>query len=293
MTVSFFAVFGALSLSILTAFSKLNIQLNKVSLPVWSIPFSLSLVAGLSYGVLEWVALIPIAIYFFLGHLAATTASRAIYSVAILSLLVFGLALAMHAVPGFNNKLVYENITLGQYSNAPFTLYANFDKATVGLALVSFLIGSNKNRLTVEYNKTLMWPLILGICILVNVVGYLLGLQFDFKLNQSILVFYWFNLLFTCVAEEAFFRLLIQDNISKLLHKFRWGPIVAVVVTTALFVLAHLAGITQAEQGVMVLIAGLAYAAIYEKTKSLPLAITTHFGVNAIHITFLTYPMVF
>ncbi|WP_106207103.1 CPBP family intramembrane glutamic endopeptidase [Aliiruegeria haliotis] len=91
------------------------------------------------------------------------------------------------------------------------------------------------------------------------------------------------NLLLTCLPEEAFFRGYLQRELAA-----RLGIWTAIVVTSALFGLAHLSG------GIVLVVfatvAGLAYGLAYQLGGGLRSAVFFHFGFNIVHLTLFTYP---
>jgi len=110
------------------------------------------------------------------------------------------------------------------------------------------------------------------------------------KWSDAALAFLVANLLFTCVAEEAFFRGLIQERLMRLAETRRqpaWNWI-AIAVSTLLFGLAHAGG--GATWLLVATIAGLGYALVYARTRSIEGAILVHFAVNAAHFIGFTYP---
>jgi membrane protease YdiL (CAAX protease family) len=120
-------------------------------------------------------------------------------------------------------------------------------------------------------------------------VGVAAGaVQVDVKLPERFWVFLSINLLFTCVAEEAFFRGVIQERVTSALGERRWAVPVSVALSAVLFGLAHAGG------GVAVVavstIAGIGYAAAYARSRSIESAVLAHFLLNAIHFVGFTYP---
>lgn len=295
-------LFAMLTFSILAAFVKVSISLRSVVVPVWSLLWGVSLLIGLGIGVVESIGLVAILAYFSLTYFtktgsSTTGASAERYALLLMVVILFSLMLALHWVPGISRQPVFVDVLLGSTSAQPFSLYANFDKAMVGVALVAFYWSGRDEpsdaQTLLRARRPLSWFILLMTIVGINLFGFVLGLELDIKFDERVLMFYWFNLVFTCVAEEAFFRLLIQGQLTKLFEHFGWGASVAVTLTALLFTLAHLGGIEQVEQGIMILLAGFSYALFYQMTKSLPLVILLHFAVNAVHVTCLTYPMVF
>jgi membrane protease YdiL (CAAX protease family) len=203
---------------------------------------------------------------------------------------VLSLALALHLVPGFKNPLLVENIKFSP-SSAPFTQYANFDKASVGLVLVLFFCArvSSVRELGSVLRKAA--PATVALAVVVLGLSLLTGLtRIDVKVPGFTAAFLATNLLFTCVAEEAFFRGLLQPRLSAALSKTRFGEAVAIAVSGILFGAVHLAGgMTYA---LLATVAGLGYAYLYSKTTRIEAPVFAHFLVNALHFLLLTYPQV-
>ncbi|MGE6108054.1 CPBP family intramembrane glutamic endopeptidase [Aeromonas sobria] len=92
------------------------------------------------------------------------------------------------------------------------------------------------------------------------------------------------NLLFTCVAEEALFRGLIQQGIAA-----RSRVWLGVLVASLLFGAAHLAG------GPLLMLfaalAGACYGLAFQLSGRLAVAIVLHFLFNFAHLALFTYPL--
>ncbi len=112
---------------------------------------------------------------------------------------------------------------------------------------------------------------------------------FSPKVPDFWLAFIAINLLFTCVAEEAFFRGLLQTKLSQLITVKRLA-IFAPLITAAVFALAHFIG---GWSYVLVSgVAGFGYSYIFYKTQRLEWAILCHWLVNVSHFFLFTYPMI-
>ena len=114
------------------------------------------------------------------------------------------------------------------------------------------------------------------------------GIRFDVKFNRLFFLWGWLNLIYTCIAEEAFFRGFLQKNIVTHLVRFKYGKIGGLLITSVLFGIAHYAG--GINYIILSTIAGLGYGLVYERTKSIEASILTHFFLNAVHFIFFTYP---
>jgi len=112
-------------------------------------------------------------------------------------------------------------------------------------------------------------------------------IRWDLKWNTDIAVFLAVNLVFTCVAEEAFFRGFFQQKLSQLLPA-QYPPAISIVIVAVLFGLVHLGG------GLVYMIlattAGLGYGWIYQRNGRIEMAILTHATLNLIHFVCFSYP---
>lgn len=201
---------------------------------------------------------------------------------------ILALLLAAHFLPGFNNLRVLDNVKLSVDAK-PYTLYANFDKAAVGLVLLAFFC--RRSATWAEFNASLKKALPLMALTVGVVLGTALVLGIvkpDFKIPDSILSFIVINLFFTCIAEEAFFRGLLQEKLSVKLASKQYGEKVAIACSALLFGLVHFGG--GLAFMALATIAGLGYACIYSATKRIEAPIVAHFLFNLVHFVGFTYP---
>ncbi len=200
----------------------------------------------------------------------------------------FGAALMLHVVPGFQGWLVAPGVRLSPDS-LPFSLYLNFDKPLIGL----FLLGASGSLMTSVEGWKRILPSTLRM--LAAALGIALGGMFllnyaswDPKLPPLFALWAPRNLLFTCVAEEAFFRLLIQGGLQQAWARHRWGAPAAWMTASILFGLAHAAG--GWPYVVLATLAGGVYGLAYQRTRAIEAAILVHFGLNCLHFLFFNYP---
>ena len=264
------------------------LPLGRRSAPLWLMLFVMALEWGLVGGVLDPVAISALVVL--AGAAYACVAApqrwlRAVYGVAAAGL---ALALAMHKLPGFHNPLLLDRVVLSPGA-LPFSLYANFDKGAVGLILLALLCRrvASWAELAGVLRRTapllvLTIALTLGFALAAGVVGV------DLKLSAQTPLFITVNLLFTVVAEEAFFRGLLQARLAAALARFRWGAWLAVALSALLFGAAHLGG--GLRYGILAGIAGLGYACAYQRTQRIEAAILVHIALNAVHFICFTYP---
>ncbi|MFM4669575.1 lysostaphin resistance A-like protein [Aeromonas media] len=201
--------------------------------------------------------------------------------VALTLVLLWALALTLHLVPGFDNLKVLDRVQAGPAS-VPFTLYLNLDKPLIFFGLL------------------LAWPALLGpggairwrpLALLMLPLAALLITAWQLgALKPEVGLPHWWwlfalnNLLFTCVAEEALFRGLIQQGVAS-----RSKPWLGLLVASLLFGAAHLAG------GPLLMLfaalAGACYGLAFLLSGRLSVAIAIHFLFNFAHLALFTYPL--
>ncbi|MDX7897643.1 CPBP family intramembrane glutamic endopeptidase [Aeromonas media] len=201
--------------------------------------------------------------------------------VALTLVLLWALALTLHLVPGFDNLKVLDRVQAGPAS-VPFTLYLNLDKPLIffGLLLAwPALLGPGG---AIRWRPLAL--LILPLAALLIAAWQLGALKPEVGLPHWWWLFAFNNLLFTCVAEEALFRGLIQQGVAS-----RSKPWLGLLIASLLFGAAHLAG-----GPLLVLFAALAgacYGLAFLLSGRLSVAILLHFLFNFAHLALFTYPL--
>ena len=207
-----------------------------------------------------------------------------------LATIVFSLALMAHVVAGFSNVLIVRDAVLSPDA-VPYTLFLNFDKAQIGLFLLAFgppLIASRTDwvkMLTAALPRLGLLIAIVMVCALA--IGQV---RFDAKWPAFFPIWAAANLLFTCAAEEALFRGVIQRRLQGPSTGSGGTPreIAGLLIAGVLFGVAHFAGGGTAI--VLATIAGIGYGWIYWRTNRIEGSILAHFLLNTTHILFFTYP---
>ncbi len=202
------------------------------------------------------------------------------------ALIVLALALGFGLLPGFSPVHLGEALAV-KPGSTPYTLGFRIDKALAGLALLAVLVPLGRStpdwrRVGVATTKVVagLVPLMFAFGLLTGYVGFAPG-------APSVGWFFtWsaINLLLVAAVEEAFFRGVVQRELSP-----RIGPTGALAVAGLLFGLAHFGG--GGHYVVLATLAGLGYGLAYQLSgQRIEAAILTHFGVNAIHLLLFTYP---
>ncbi|MYM38057.1 CPBP family intramembrane metalloprotease [Pseudoduganella sp. CY13W] len=206
--------------------------------------------------------------------------------------LLLALALAMHKVPGFVNPVLLKGVLVSADA-IPFTQYANLDKSCVGLVLLALVSQRITSMAQLRAALRTAAPIAALTVVAVMAAALASGLvRVEPKLPAYTLQFVVVNLFFTVIAEETFFRGLIQGQLARWLDQCwpqaRWCGLLAVLISALLFGAAHLAG--GATYAALAALAGLGYAYAYHATGRIEAAIATHLLVNTVHFIGFTYP---
>lgn len=209
-------------------------------------------------------------------------------AILLLLAIVMALLLALHRWPGFVNPLVVPRQVIST-DGLPFVLYANLDKGAAGLLLLTLLVP--RSHAWRECERALKQALLPGLATIVVVMGlaWLLGMvRPEWKWPPFTPAFLAINLLLTVVAEEAFFRGVIQHQLARLLAGQRMGALLSILVSALLFGAAHLGG--GLRYAMVAAVAGLGYALVFHRSGRIEGAIAVHFALNAVHFLFFSYP---
>jgi len=262
-------------------------RIGALVLPPWIALLAAAAVAGFAAGVLAPLGLVALALLaVFAAAARLAPAGRGVFT---LLASAWALALALHLVPGFRNPVLVAGVRFSADA-LPFTVYLNFDKAAAGLVLVAAFCRPGTGA---PAARSVAWTLAgaLATCVVVLGLGVATGFtRLEPKWPADAPTLLAVNLLFTCVAEEAFFRGLIQARIAGLAEttgRTFWRPL-AVVVAAVLFGLAHAGG--GALYAGLAAVAGIGYGMTYAATRRIESAILVHFALNAVHFVGFTYP---
>jgi hypothetical protein len=265
---------------------------RKAWIPVLAVAVVVGYVAKVLYGpAVIWIAAFAALCIAYDRAKALESRGRRIAAMALAAagVLVLGVLLGMHALPGFRNFLVLDKVVLSSGAE-PYSLYLNFDKTLVGICVLALCYRALLTRV-VEWRRALRRaaPFVIANVIVVAFGAMALGyLTWQPKWTPLFWIWAPVNLLFTCLSEEAFFRAFIQRELASALHGLRWGSGVAIAISALLFGLAHFGG--GMSYVLLATAAGLGYAVVYHRTRSIETSMLAHFALNATHFLLLTYP---
>lgn len=251
----------------------------------WAVLFVAAVAVGLLAGALAWPAVFALALLAGLCQAAQRFEGPARAAITVVVLL-FSLALSVHALPGFHNPKAFDAVRFTADA-VPFTQYMNFDKGAVGLLLLAFFCRRANAASASRLGSAALIGLA-GAAVTLGVGTAVGAVHWDPKLPERAWLFLSVNLLFTCVAEEAFFRGVIQERVATALGDSRAAVAGSVALSAVLFGLAHAAG--GMAMVALTTIAGVGYAAAYARTRTIEGAVLAHFMLNAIHFLAFTYP---
>jgi uncharacterized protein len=249
--------------------------------------------SGMVAGVLTPQAFIPVAAFGVLcwaWSLGKPDAMRVPLAIAVA---VASLVLMAHVVPGINNVLIVKGAIVSPGA-APFTLYLNFDKALIALFILGFGSPSGPALAASRADWVALLRIALPRIAIVTAVmiAWLVSLDrihVDVKWPPPWFFPFWVwaNLLFTCAAEEAVFRGIVQRAITgDERYASSQRVITGVVVAASLFGLIHFP-----QNIVPATIAGAGYGWVYWASGNrIEASILAHFLLNLTHILFFTYP---
>lgn len=249
--------------------------------------------------VLQWIPLVTALLVLvfavvLLGYKYRLAQGLSISTVALwLVAIVLGVGLGMYRPAGFNYPAVL-NVNALHEGGLAFNLYINTAKLLAGYIIVYILISAcSKVPAFIQSRAHQFGLAVVAGLMVVGVASQVLGLAVYVKALHYILLFAAVNLLVTCVAEEAFMRLLLQAQLQRFLAARIKNILVLeaipLLVATLVFVLTH--SVSSLNMILAFGLAGFVYGLLYSLTKNLWVCVLAHFVVNIVHFSFLTYPL--
>ena len=253
---------------------------------VWTGALLLAVAAGYSTGALHGLAALWIALAATLAWSYAHVRSRPAHSTALRiaiggTFAIFALAMALALLPGFHRVELLAPQVLSAGA-VPYAVAVGFPKVVTGILILGLINPTLLSRQGLGRVLVRAAPVFAGTVALVMACAPAIGYT-AFAPQWTTLFLLWapINLFFTCLAEEAFFRGFVQQELA------RWR-IAALIIAAILFGLAHVAGgISYVLAGI---VAGVGYGWAFHRTQRIEAAIAVHFGVNAVHFLLFVYP---
>lgn len=206
-----------------------------------------------------------------------------------LAFFIFALAMGLLLLPGFNRTVLTEAVVLSPGA-VPYGIGLGFPKVAAGIFVLGIInhacVGSWR-ELGVVLKRTA--PIFAVTLIAVMACALLVGyVRVDPKWTALFLIWAPVNLFFTCLSEEAFFRGFVQHELAQSIKRKQLAAVVPIGASALLFGLSHFAsGWKYVLAGTL---AGVGYGWAYHRTQRIEAAMAVHFGVNAVHFLFFTYP---
>jgi len=275
------------ALAMLLAIAVLSLWLPLRRASAWAIALGAVGIAALVTGAVTPVGIAVVLLLIALCVARERTSSTWLRVLLMAAIVVIALAMALHKAPGFHNPLIARDVMEGA---APVTQYINLDKAVAGIVLIAFFGIPARSR--ADWRAVARaWPIIAATPVIVLGLALLTGVvTWAPKLPPSTATFLLSNLLITCVAEEAYFRALIQRGLTNVLAGRRYGVAVAIGVTSILFGIAHAGG--GVPMILLATLAGIGYGLALWRTGRIEAAILAHFAVNALRFLLVAGPVV-
>jgi len=242
---------------------------------------------ALAYGQLSLPVVVTVGVLIMAGICVSHFQHWAVHTFGHVLFIALAVGLASHWLPGFFSTRVIAAVRFSPQA-PPFSMYLNLDKPLIGfwLALACPWVFTATAPRRALLTPSLALPLTAAICLTTAVNMGLIGWMPKWPDQGAIWAIN--NLLLVTVTEELLFRGYIQGGLARLLRRVPGHSVLALIIASALFGLAHLGAGWQ--WMVLAGLAGIGYGIAY-RLGGLPAAIITHFGLNLAHFSLFTYPM--
>ena len=195
--------------------------------------------------------------------------------------------LYLHLAPGFPAWAVMGPVQIGE--GAPYEKWLSFDKTGAGVLLLVLAVPGIYELRDWRQPIVRAAPILVLTPVLLSLAALAAGyVTWDITISASFLWWGTLNLLTTCMSEEALFRGVLQTRLVEAAAQRGYAAHPAVLLTAAIFGLAHAAG--GPPLMLVAALAGIGYGYAYHVTQRIEAAILCHFLVNAVHFLFFTYP---
>lgn len=278
--------------TILSKYSQKKLSFKDFEFPLWGLSLATTIAYCLIIGFLEVIAVIALIFLLASAMLAVSAKNKILGFGAYICVILIFLSLGLHVLPGFQNQLMVEQVSIKSLSQ-PFSMYINFDKGLAGLIVFLVLI---KRSATTLSNEVFLKATLISLATIIFTLSAALVLDIvdinlDYLLGTSFLIIFVVNqIMIVCLAEEVFFRGIIQERLYSVFRQDNaYYRAVPVGVTAIIFGVVHLAG--GVHYMFVAMVAGLGYGLVYQVTRRVEFSIACHFLLNIIHLGVLSYPM--
>ena len=253
----------------------------------WFVAYALCLAISLYSGWLEPIALLALLVFACAVWVSTLRTHHYLTPFLKTFVIVTTLVAAARLAPGFADFNLLENVQLSE-DKGWGSLRFSAEKVSIG---IFFLIAYRQYlcKTASDFTQALsssLVPILLG-CLIVYAMALAIGYAtIDITITPLVLVWLFRNLFFTVIAEEAFFRLFIQQGLQDSIKSVN-APIYAVIITALFFGLVHAYGGWQ--YWLLATMAGLLYGYVYMKTGRVESSIVAHSALNTGHFVFLSY----
>jgi membrane protease YdiL (CAAX protease family) len=205
MDINIILIYGFLLFSVISVWIPFKL-FSKI--PLWLLFLAISFILAIIFERASFVSLVYTVIFGFSVY----------YYYKKKNILLFFLVLALSiplishfSILDFNNYSYLQNINL-TIDSTPYSLYFNLDKTLIGIFIIAFSFEYKRIEFLPIFKLLIINLLIMAVIffVLSAVFGYS---KFEPKLPPFTPVWILVNLFFTCVAEEALFRKLIQQKV--------------------------------------------------------------------------------
>lgn len=253
-------------------------RVGEVRILPWLVLYLLATALAVAAGAVTAGGLVVLALLLGVAWQAHRASGRARLFL-ILLFAALALALSTQAVPG-----------IGKVTSPVSSI--NVGKVSAGLLLFALLVPRVSSAADVQrsWRPTLAIGVV-GTAVTVGTAMALGYVHFEPKLPAGTAVILASNLLFTCIAEESFFRGLLQEEMHRAAERShrRGMHAVAVAVSAIVFGAAHAGG--GMHYVLLATLGGITNALAYAKARKVEASAVTHFMLNAAHFIFFAHPM--
>ncbi|KKX58486.1 CPBP family intramembrane glutamic endopeptidase [Pseudomonas putida] len=244
-------------------------------------------VLALTYGQITAQASIPIILLLLAGVAVHQQHLRYARHLGHALFILLALTLALHWWPGFHNARMIDQERFTANA-APFSMNLNLDKPLIGFWLLLVCPWINGRHSLFQALKA--GTQALSLSAIVTLGGALLLGIVEWSPKWPPQAWLWINnnLLLVTLVEEVLFRGYVQGGLSRRFQHLPYGGHLALLIASLLFGLAHWGA--GWEWLMLATLAGAGYGLAY-RLGGLAAAIATHFGLNLLHFSLFTYPM--